>query len=114
MEDGCVSLNSGGSHRKTREYIDGSYEAVLPFGITMVKRYDNEQSLVNQEAFEEASAFAEWIDTTEEYPDFGEKYDVTDIYLLDQSPTVTVDKQQSLARYTFFGELEYSYDTNII
>lgn len=110
MEEGCTSLNSNSSHRKTKEYIDGSYEALLPFGIVMVKPYDNEQSTVNQEAYEEASAFMDWVENNEEYPDFGEKYKVTDLYLLDQNPTIMVDTQQSLAKYTFYGEIEYCYN----
>ena len=91
--------------------IDGSYEAELPFGISMVMMYDTEQSDINHEAFEEASNFMDWVENADPYPDFGEHYTVTDIYLYDQSPEIMVDTQQSLAKYTFFGVVEYTYNT---
>lgn len=111
MSEGNTSLNSTGTHKKVKEYIDGSYEAELPFGISMVMMYDTEQSNINHEAFEEASNFMDWVENADPYPDFGEHYTVTDIYLYDQSPDIMVDTQQALAKYTFFGVVEYTYNT---
>ena len=110
MSDGNTSLNSTSGHTKVKEFIDGSYDAELKFGLTMVMPYDTEQSTMNLDAFEEVSNFAEWVENNEDYPDFGEKYKVTDVYILDMSPNIAVDTQQSLAKYTFFGVVEYCYN----
>lgn len=111
MIDGNTSLNSTGTHRTSKEYIDGSYEATMNFGIVMIKPYDNEQSTVNADAFAEAESFSEWIENVDYYPDFGEGFIVNDVHLIDKSPNIAVDSEQSLAKYTFFGVVEYTYNT---
>ena len=71
IKEGSASVNSDSGSRKTKENIDGSYEAVLPFNVSFVKAYDTEQSLTNIDALNEASNLISWIDSNKNNLGYG-------------------------------------------
>lgn len=109
VKEGNASLNSDSGSRKTKEYIDGSYEAVLMFNMSFVKAYDTEQSLTNIEAIEEASSLIDWIDKNKSNLYIGEDYKVDDVEVIDESPDVYVNTDEHLAIYKFNCQLSYTF-----
>lgn len=106
-EDGTVSMNSSPSERKVTEYIDGSYEAYVVFDIAMIIPYDVEQSDTNYQSMDEVQRFMNWIDETDTIPDFGSEYLIRGIEVLTNTPNLTVDEEQNLAKYLFTARVNY-------
>ena len=112
IKEGSASVNSDSGSRKTKEYIDGSYEATLPFNVSFVKAYDTEQSLTNLDALNEASNLISWIDLNKGSLYLGDDCICNDVVVKDESPDVYINSDEHLAIYKFNCELEYTYFTN--
>ena len=112
MQDGNTSLNSQESEKTTRTYIDGSYEADLPFVISMVNKYDSEQSDLNLEAMNIVDGIMKWIEDNQESLYFGEDYEVYDIEITSGTPNISVDTKNFLAKYQISGKVHFLYKNN--
>ena len=108
IKEGSASVNSDSGSRKTKEYIDGSYEAILPFNVSFVKAYDTEQSLTNIDALNEASNLISWIDLNKNKLYLGDGCICDDVIVKDEVPDVYINSDEHLAIYKFNCQLEYT------
>ena len=104
-----TSLNSVSGERKINEFIDGSYIAELYFSISMVKGYDSETSLTNIDSIFEIENFMDWIDNDDNLTNlnFGASVNLLEIDVMQNVPTILVDKEQNLAKYQFQARIKY-------
>lgn len=109
-EAGCISLNSVTSSRYLRKFIDGSQEVELVFAIDMVNMYDAGTSTTNLEALQEVKNFSDWIELQNKlksFPDFGTKREISDIAVLDDCPSITINADGQTAKYQFQVKITY-------
>ena len=104
-----TSVNSVSSERKIEQFIDGSYMSELYFSITMIKGYDVETSTTNLDAMNEIENLMAWVDNDDNmsYLNFGEDVNILDLDVVELTPTITVDKEQNLAKYQFRAKITY-------
>lgn len=109
MEAENVSLNSVSGERKLEEYIDGSYKAELYFALILVKPFDFETSETNMQAMLEIVNFMDWVDNKENIDllYFGSDVIVDKVDVLQSSPNMVIDTEQSLAKYQFQAKVTY-------
>ena len=108
-EDGNTSVMSSESST-IEEYIDGSKLITLPFTISMIKRYDFEQSDTNLISMSEAQNFIDWMqqqDLISNYPQLGDNCIVEEIAVSDTVPTVWVNQADNLAKYQVNCTIKY-------
>lgn len=101
-ETDILSVSSVQSQRVLEEFIDGSKRVEFLFGIALAKEFDNGTSDINLEAYQEFENISTWIETQNEeenYPDFGEGITIESVEVLETAPSITVDNQNSIARY---------------
>ena len=104
-----TSVNSVSSERKIEQFIDGSYMSELYFSITMIKGYDVETSTTNLDAMNEIENLMAWVDNDDNmsYLNFGDDVNILDLDVVELTPTITVDKEQNLAKYQFRAKITY-------
>lgn len=104
-----TSVNSVSSERKVEQFIDGSYMSELYFSITMIKGYDVETSTTNLDAMNEIENLMVWVDNDDNisYLNFGDDVTILDLDVIELTPTITVDKEQNLAKYQFRAKITY-------
>ena len=109
MVQNNTSVNSVSSERKVEEFIDGSYMSELYFSITMIKGYDVETSTTNLDAINEIENLMAWVDNNDNisYLNFGDDVNILDLDVVELTPTITVDKEQNLAKYQFRAKITY-------
>ena len=109
MVQNNTSVNSVSSERKIEQFIDGSYMSELYFSITMIKGYDVETSTTNLDAMNEIENLMAWVDNDDNmsYLNFGEDVNILDLDVVELTPTITVDKEQNLAKYQFRAKITY-------
>ena len=109
MEAENVSLNSVSGERKLEEYIDDSYKAELYFALVLVKPFDFETSETNMQAMLEIVNFMDWVDNKENIDllSFGSDVIVDKVDVLQSSPNMVIDTEQSLAKYQFQAKVTY-------
>lgn len=111
MEDGNTSMIPVPTGmRYITEFIDGSKDVNLQFAIAMVKLFDVNTSTINLEAIKEVENFTDWFeqqDYTENYPILGDGYKVYEMQVLDATPTISIDNEQSLVKYQFNCSINY-------
>lgn len=109
MVQNNTSVNSVSSERKIEEFIDGSYMSELYFSITMIKGYDVETSTTNLDAMNEIENLMAWVDNDDNisYLNFGDDVNILDLDVVELTPTITVDKEQNLAKYQFRAKITY-------
>ena len=109
MVQNNTSVNSVSSERKIEEFIDGSYMSELYFSITMIKGYDVETSTTNLDAMNEIENLMAWVDNEDNisYLNFGDDVNILDLDVVELTPTITVDKEQKLAKYQFRAKITY-------
>ena len=109
MEAENVSLNSVSGERKLEEYIDDSYKAELYFALILVKPFDFETSETNMQAMLEIVNFMDWVDNKENIDllSFGSDVIVDKVDVLQSSPNMVIDTEQSLAKYQFQAKVTY-------
>ena len=107
-EDGNTSVMSSESST-IEEYIDGSKLITLPFTISMIKRYDFEQSDTNLTSMSEAQNFIEWLceqNNIGNYPDLGNCV-IEELAVTNLAPTVLVNTAENLAKYSVNCVIKY-------
>ena len=104
-----TSVNSVSSERKIEQFIDGSYMSELYFSITMIKGYDVETSTTNLDAMNEIENLMAWVDNDDNISslNFGDDVNILDLDVVELTPTITVDKEQNLAKYQFRAKITY-------
>lgn len=104
-----TSVNSVSSERKIEQFIDGSYMSELYFSITMIKGYDVETSTTNLDAINEIENLMAWVDNDDNISsiNFGDDVNILDLDVVELTPTITVDKEQNLAKYQFRAKITY-------
>ena len=109
MVQNNTSVNSVSSERKIEEFIDGSYMSELYFSITMIKGYDVETSTTNLDAINEIENLMAWVDNDDNISsiNFGDDVNILDLDVVELTPTITVDKEQNLAKYQFRAKITY-------
>ena len=109
MVQNNTSVNSVSSERKIEQFIDGSYMSELYFSITMIKGYDVETSTTNLDAMNEIENLMAWVDNDDNmsYLNFGDDVNILDLDVVELTPTITVDKEQNLAKYQFRAKITY-------
>lgn len=109
MVQNNTSVNSVSSERKVEQFIDGSYMSELYFSITMIKGYDVETSTTNLDAMNEIENLMLWVDNDDNmsYLNFGADVTILDLDVVELTPTITVDKEQNLAKYQFRAKITY-------
>ena len=109
MEAENVSLNSVSGERKLEEYIDDSYKAELYFALVLVTPFDFETSETNMQAMLEIVNFMDWVDNKENIDllSFGSDVIVDKVDVLQSSPNMVIDTEQSLAKYQFQAKVTY-------
>ena len=109
MVQNNTSVNSVSSERKIEQFIDGSYMSELYFSITMIKGYDVETSTTNLDAMNEIENLMTWVDNDDNisYLNFGDDVNILDLDVVELTPTITVDKEQNLAKYQFRAKITY-------
>ena len=111
MEDGNTSMIPVPTGtRYITEFIDGSKDVNLQFAIAMVKLFDVNTSNINLEAIKEVENFTDWFehqDYIENFPILGNRYKVYEMQVLDTTPTISVDNEQSLVKYQFNCSINY-------
>ena len=109
MVQNNTSVNSVSSERKVEEFIDGSYMSELYFSITMIKGYDVETSTTNLDAMNEIENLMAWVDNDNNISsiNFGDDVNILDLDVVELTPTITVDKEQNLAKYQFRAKITY-------
>ena len=109
MVQNNTSVNSVSSERKVEEFIDGSYMSELYFSITMIKGYDVETSTTNLDAMNEIENLMVWVDNDDNISsiNFGDDINILDLDVVELTPTITVDKEQNLAKYQFRAKITY-------
>ena len=109
MVQNNTSVNSVSSERKIEQFIDGSYMSELYFSITMIKGYDVETSTTNLDAMNEIENLMAWVDNDDNISslNFGDDVNILDLDVVELTPTITVDKEQSLAKYQFRAKITY-------
>lgn len=112
LNDGSASMNSTTGDRRIKEYIDGSYEAALDFGVSFVKMYDTEQSDLNIEAMGIGESFINWIEENADKLSFGDNFIIDEVVSLNNSPMVSCDIQNALAKYQFTARVTYTFLNN--
>lgn len=109
-EDGNTSVMSSESNVSVDEYIDGSKLITLPFVISMIKKYDFEQSDTNLISMSEAQNFIEWMCEQNDignYPDLGDNCVIEEMSVTDLVPTVLVNTAESKAKYVVNCTIKY-------
>ena len=109
MVQNNTSVNSVSSERKIEQFIDGSYMSELYFSITMIKGYDVETSTTNLDAMNEIENLMAWVDNDDNISslNFGDDVNILDLDVVELTPTITVDKEQNLAKYQFRAKITY-------
>ena len=109
MVQNNTSVNSVSSERKIEQFIDGSYMSEIYFSITMIKGYDVETSTTNLDAMNEIENLMAWVDNDDNmsYLNFGDDVNILDLDVVELTPTITVDKEQNLAKYQFRAKITY-------
>ena len=109
MVQNNTSVNSVSSERKIEQFIDGSYMSDLYFSITMIKGYDVETSATNLDAMNEIESRMAWVDNDDNmsYLNCGDDVNILDLDVVELTPTITVDKEQNLAKYQFRAKITY-------
>ena len=103
------SLNSVSGPRYLNRFIDGSVECELGFTINLVKSYDTGTSDTNLEALEECHKLMKWCEDQVRdgnLPVF-DNCIVNSLEILQDTPSLAVDEDQSLARYQIQGQVNY-------
>lgn len=92
------------------EYLDGSEVHSYIFSVVFMREYDTGTSDVNAEAIAEAGNFIEWIkeqNETGNYPVFGAGEEIHNISVNDVMPSMAVDAEGGVARYTLTVVITY-------
>lgn len=117
VELGATSMNSLSNSSK-REYIDGSVDYTILFSVHMVKSYDEAgTSDTNLYELNEINQFTDWIreqNKLKNYPELIENCTVQDIEVLTTIPSIAINKENQLARYSFSAKLIYRDESEVI
>lgn len=106
VEADNTSLNSVSNDRSLNKFIDGSTECELLFAIDLVKQYDTGTSELNLEAMAECEALIDWCEHQLELPKF-DNCVVYQLEILNNVPSLSVDTDESLAKYQIQGKVSY-------
>lgn len=110
IEEGSTSLNSMSSPKYLNKFIDGSTECELNFSIDLIKSYDTGTSTTNLEAIEECHQLINWCNKQNNLgilPDFGKGFIVNQVDILDNTPELSIDPENMLAKYQILGKVNY-------
>lgn len=107
VNQGNVSVNSSEERRRKIKYVDGSYETSLPLEVSIVTDYSTDQTDINVKCMYRVEKVMEWIDETEDYPDFGPDTLIRGISVDSNTPSVFVDIENRRAKYVFTFTIDY-------
>lgn len=95
---------------ETVHYNDGSRQVTLPFQVSMVKKYDTEQSTTNIDEMSKAIEFIDWVRAQNDianFPDLGDKICVEEIIVENEVPEFLVSTDGKLANYVVNCKIVY-------
>lgn len=107
MESGSNSLSTVSGTTVLNEYIDGSTENEIIFGISLVRLYSTEMSTDNIDIMSEIEALVTAIEDSETLPDFGEGYRVDSITIVQDIPSINIDQDNNICEYQIQASINY-------
>ena len=93
-----------------QSYIDGTEIRNYIFEVAFLKEYDTGTSEINADALEETTHFIEWIEeqnTNGNFPVFNENEEVQGSEVNNTVPSMAVDQNSGVARYTINVVISY-------
>lgn len=107
QEVGTNSVYSISGTTILNDYIDGSTDNELVFGISLVRLYSSEMSDDNLTAMDEINSIVEAIQDAETLPILDSNYIVDSVEIVQDVPSVNIDQDQNVCEYQIQAKINY-------
>lgn len=107
MEVDTNSVYSVSGTTVLNDYIDGSTDNELIFGISLVRQYSNEMSMDNLDVMSEIGLIIEAIEESDTLPELDERYVVDIVDIVQDVPSVNIYQDQNVCEYQIQAKIKY-------